>query len=487
MSEGARPFRVLVVGGGITGLALAHALETQLASVPSEVLLFEGGPRLGGNIHTFRHAGFVADAGPDSWVSTKPQATALAKEIGLEDDLIGTIPDNRRVYIAWGGKLHALPEGLVLGVPTEISPMLGTELFTWDSKLRMGLDLLVPPRTFGPSDDESIAAFVGRRLGDDVADRLVGPLLSGIFAGDAQDLSIRATFPQLVEAEQKHGSLIRAMRAQKAARKGGSSGAAAGSMFVSLVRGMGDFVTTLAHRLKDALVLTETPVSAIERLPDGDPRGRFVVETAAGPRFADAVVGTTPTHLFAPLVRELDPALADAFGEIQYVSTATVFLGFKKRDVAHPLDASGFIVPRSLGRPMLASTWVSSKWEHRAPSGHALLRVFFGGANAAGVLGRDDDELTRLAVAELGAFLDLRGAPVFSKVFRFDRKSPQPLVGHLRRVATIKAGLARHPGLYYCGNGFEGTGIPDCIKQAEAAAASLAELADRTRSARAGK
>lgn len=472
-----KPLRVAIVGGGVTGLALAHALEKTLAGVPSEVCLLEASPRLGGNVHTFIHNGFVADGGPDSWVATKPHATALAKELGLEDELIGTIPENRRVYIAWGGKLHALPEGLVLGIPTEILPMVGTDLFSWDAKLRMALDLVVPPRTFGPGDDESIAAFVGRRLGDDVADRLVGPLLSGIFAGDAGDLSIRATFPQLVDAEQKHGSLVRAMRVQLRERrsKSGERGGAP-SMFLSLKRGMSDFVTTLAHRLRDAVVVTDAPVTRVEALPEGDPRGRWALTVAHGDaRFADVVVGTTPAYAFADPVRTLDPALADALSALTYVSTATVFLGFKKRDVAHPLDATGFIVPRSMGRPMLASTWVSSKWEHRAPSGHVLVRVFFGGAEGERLLDRDDAELAELARTELGAFVGLSGRPAFTKVFRFDKKSPQPLVGHLGRVSKVKERLAMHPGLHYCGNGFDGSGIPDCVKQAEAIARVIAD------------
>src|SRR5215470_20127809 len=194
--------RVIIVGGGVTGLATAHALES--ACGRCQVQLIEAGPHLGGNLQTIRHNGFIIDAGPDSWVAAKPHATRLARDVGLGDELIGTNADTRRVYIVWQRKLYAMPEGLILGVPTEIRPFLETDLIGWDAKLRAGLDLVVPARRWKEDDDESIGSFVARRLGTDIAERIAGPLLGGIFAGDPDALSVRACVPQLVEAERDH-------------------------------------------------------------------------------------------------------------------------------------------------------------------------------------------------------------------------------------------------------------------------------------------
>jgi oxygen-dependent protoporphyrinogen oxidase len=459
--------KVAIIGGGITGLALAHFLEP--SEVAREVVVFEARPRLGGNIHTEHHQGYVIDAGPDSWVSTKPNATALAREVGLGDDIIGTIPENRRVYVAWDGRLHPMPEGVVLGIPTRIAPLAQSGLFSWDGKLRMGLEPLVPPRAFaGDDDDESIAAFLSRRLGEQLVERLAGPLLAGIFAGDAEQLSIRATFPQFVEAEAKHGSLVRAMRAMRGPER--AEGAPPPSAFSSLKQGMGDLVTTVAHRLKDALVLTGTGVREVGRREDG----RYAVVTEAGDVHAvDRVAFTCAGHTVARMIRGLEPEAARILDELVYASTATVFLAYPRRAVGHALDASGFIVPRTLGRPMLACTWVSSKWEHRAPAPVALVRVFVGGAAGERALDRDDADLVSLAHDELGAFVPVQGEPVHSRVFRFPRANPQPAIGHLGRMRRLRDRLARHPGLYVAGTGYDGVGIPDCIKQAENVAAQI--------------
>jgi oxygen-dependent protoporphyrinogen oxidase len=453
--------KVVVVGGGITGLSVAHFLE--VSQLTKDVVLLEAQPRLGGNIRTERREAYVIDAGPDSWVTTKPFATNLARDLGLTEDLISTHPANRRVYVAWDKELHRLPEGLVLGVPTRIMPMVTTPLFSWDAKLRMGLEPLVPRREFHGDDDESIASFLGRRFGDELVERLAGPLLGGIFAGDAETLSIRATFPQFVEAEQKHGSLIRAMRATRPASR--SADEPPPSPFMSLKSGMGDLITTLAHKLKDAVVHRDARVCEVARLESG----RYAVVTEAGAvHEADQVVLATPSYVTARCVRGLDSTLAELMDQMRYASTSTVFLAFKRDHVDHPLDATGFIVPRAARRPMLACTWVSSKWEHRAPAGRVLVRVFLGGAWGEEILERDDEELVRVAIDELGAFIGLRGRPVLTRVYRFVRASPQPSVGHLGRMRRVRERLAALPGLHVAGSGLDGVGIPDCIKQAEA-------------------
>jgi oxygen-dependent protoporphyrinogen oxidase len=467
--------RVVIVGGGITGLAAAYALEK--SAEPCAVKVVEAAPRLGGNVVTLSHNGFTIDGGPDSWAVTMPHATRLAKAVGLGDELIGTRADTRKVYVVWKKKLHAIPDGLVLGIPTEWRPFAETELLGLDTKLRALLEPLIPRRVFaGEDDDESVGAFVTRRLGSDIAERIAGPLLGGIFAGDLESLSVRACVPQLVDAEAKYGSLVLAMRALRAARndEAPSAGEYDGSTFLSLKRGIGDLVTYLAHRLRDAELLPGAAATKLARLPEGDPRGRWAVSTARGVLHADHVALTVPARCSSRLVDDVDPELAAMLGGIAYVSTATVFLAYRKYDIRHPLDAVGFLVPKSENRPIVAATFVSSKWDHRAPSGQALLRISVGGAGAEHHLERDDRGLVQLAREQLLDLIGIERPPTFTKVFRFQGASPQPTVGHLGRMRALMERTASHPGLYVGGNGFIGTGIPDAIQQGEEIAARIA-------------
>jgi oxygen-dependent protoporphyrinogen oxidase len=265
------------------------------------------------------------------------------------------------------------------------------------------------------------------------------------------------------------------MRALRAARKEkAGAGEVEASTFLSLKRGMGDLVTYVAHRLRDAELTTDCAATRLSQLPAGDARGRWAVETARGTLFADHVALTVPAHASAGLVRDFDPELSSMLGAMRYVSTATVFLAYRKYDVRHPLDAVGFLVPRGENRPILACTFVSSKWDHRAPSGQALLRVFIGGAGAEHHLALDDDALGRLAREQLHDLIGIERPPVFTKVFRFNRASPQPTVGHLGRMRTLLERVATWEGLHVAGNGFIGTGIPDSIKQGEEVAARIA-------------
>jgi oxygen-dependent protoporphyrinogen oxidase len=491
------PKHIVVLGGGITGLSAAHALASRARASGRavRVTVLEGSGRLGGNLVTMREGGFVLDGGPDSWVSSKPQATALAKELGLEGALVGTNPHNRRYFVAWGEELHPVPEGLVLGVPTRLMPLAASRLFTWRGKARMAMEPFVPARRGGPEDDESIASFAARRLGKEAADRLVAPLLGGISAGDANDISLRAAFPQLAAMEAKHGSLVRGMIAAKRARPeggkpngdgaspapagAGSKPGAPSSAFVSLRGGVGDLVVALARRLEEegVTVRTNARAAALAR----DERGGWTVRTADGETLhADAVLVAVPAHVASGLLRPIDPSVADRLADIRFGSTATVFLGYRRGEVKHPLDGVGFVVPRSQGRPILAGTWVSSKWDDRAPQGHVLVRAFFGGAWGEGVLDRDDAGLVELARDELSGLMGLHAEPVLARVFRFHRATAQMRVGHLSSMASTKARLAEvAPGLLLAGGGYDGVGIPDCVRQAQQAAGEL--LADAAR------
>ncbi len=464
--------RVIIIGAGITGLATAHALLEKKPDLDLTVL--ERGTRAGGNLSTERVDEFLIDGGPDSWVAAKPHATALARALGLESELVGTLEANRRVYVASATGLHSLPEGFVLGVPTQILPILRTSLFSWSAKLRMGLEPFVPRR--GQVDDESIASFVTRRLGREVTDSLVAPLLGGIYGGDATALSIRATLPQFVDAEAQYGSLVLAMRAQKRAMRKSPSTSSA-SAFTTLRGGIGGLVDRLAGSLGERL-RKGARVSSVCRLAAGDTRGRFAVEIEGeAPVFASSVVAAIPANAASRLLTSIDGRASEILGAIPHASTAVVFLALRAADVERSLDATGYIVPRTLGSPALAVTWVSSKWGGRAPPGTVLLRIFIGGAGRDDMVTRDDGALIQMARDEVRARMGVLGEPLFSRVYRFMHASAQPLVGHLDRIREVNERLASSPGLYAVGSGYDGVGIPDCVRQAERVAEAIASAA----------
>jgi oxygen-dependent protoporphyrinogen oxidase len=464
----AEPRRIAIVGGGITGLSAAHAAIGRAREMGRAVVVtvLESSPRFGGNLVTERLDGYLLDAGPDSWVASKPQASALARELGLGGALIGTNEATRRYYIAWDGRLHAVPEGLVLGVPTKLAALARTPLFTWAGKMRMAMEPLVRARTADAEGDESIADFARRRLGREAAERLVAPLLGGISAGDASDLSVASSFPQLVAMEREYGSLVRGMRAARRGREA-ARGERAGpepSAFVSLMGGVADLVGALSERVRSSggELRANAPVRAVVRNGHA-----WSVEIEGGePIAADAVLLAIPAHAAARIARRLDEVLAQRLARLQSASTATVFLAFRRSEVAHPLDGSGFLVPRVLGRPILAGTWVSSKWHGRAPEGQVLLRVFIGGPAADVALREGDSELVTLGRHELAALMGVTAEPLFSRVFRFDRASAQMRVGHAEDLREVRERLASStPGVDVAGGGYEGIGIPDCIRQ----------------------
>jgi oxygen-dependent protoporphyrinogen oxidase len=454
--------RIVIVGGGIAGLAAARSAVLQGRKLGREVkvTVLERAPRFGGVLVTERVDGFLLDAGADSWVIAKPQATALARALGLGGELLGTRLENRRYYIGWGDRLHLVPEGLVLGVPTRIGPLLSMDLFTWRGKARMALEPLIPRRRFEGDEDESIAGFAARRLGREAAERLVAPLLGGISAGEASDISVRAAFPQLVAMEREHGSLVRGMLVARRARSGESP-------FMSLEGGTGALVEALVDRVhEDGVTLRER--TAVEGLTLD---GTWSVRLEGGERLeADAVLLAVPAYAAAKLVADIDDELAQALSSIVFGSSSTVFLGYRRSDVAHPLDGVGFVVPRTAGRAVLACTWISSKWEGRAPDGQVLLRVFVAGAT------QTDDALVSTARAELRTLMGIDAEPTMTRVFRFERSGAQMRVGHLVTLRTIRTRLrAAAPGLRVAGGGYDGVGIPDCIRQGEDAGRAMVD------------
>jgi oxygen-dependent protoporphyrinogen oxidase len=470
--------RVVVIGGGVTGLTAAYrilAAGQDASGTKLEVTVLEERPRLGGNIVTERSGGFVIDGGPDSFVAMRPQAKALCEDLGLGDRLIPTTPRNRRVFVALNGGLVQMPEGLSLGVPTRVWPMVRTPLVSWFGKARMALDLVIPK---GPTDgDESIGHFVRRRLGDEAATQLAEPILGGIYVGNVDALSLRATFPQLLEQEQKYGSLIRGAIAQMAARKP-APGKEPASAFLSLLGGMGELIDTLASKIGKlgGTIRVGAPVAAISAGPDGAKSPRFLVRIggdAAETIEADDVIVCTPAYAAADALDTLDRPLSALLRQTPYISSATVVVAYRRADVPHALDATGLVVPKSEKRRVLAATFISSKWAGRAPSDAVLLRVFVGGHRDPGALALSDDALITLAREELGAFVGVRVKPMLARVFRYERANAQPSIGHLGRVKRARALAETHPGLQFAGAAFDGVGIPDCVRQANDAAANV--------------
>ncbi len=456
--------RVAVVGGGVAGLAAALRLVEAGRGI--EVLLLEAKDRLGGTVASERTDGFLVEGGADAFITEKPWALALCERLGLGNRLIGTRPGDRRTYVVHGGRLVAVPEGFVLLAPTDPWTVAASPLFSWPGKLRMLLDLVLPRRS--DDADESVAAFVRRRLGREAFERVAEPLLGGIYTGDAERLSLRATMPRFVEVERRHRSLILGLRATARTHDAG----ARYSLFMTHVEGMGGLVADLARRLSEGVVRLGAGVEALAR--DGD-TWRLA---AGGVGFtADAVVVALPAYAAARLLEGLDSTLAGALAAIEYASSATVTLGFRSTDLPRGLQGFGFVVPAVERRSIIACSYPSRKFAGRAPDGHDLVRAFVGGALRSDLLDLDDERLTALVEAELAHLLGVTARPRLVRVHRHARAMPQYHVGHEERVAAIEARAAAIAGLALAGAAYRGVGVPDCVRSGETAAdAVLARL-----------
>ncbi len=453
---------VIVIGGGIAGLATAYELSRR--DVPTAIL--ERGPRAGGVILSEQIDGFTIDAGPDSLLTQKPDGIKLCQEIGLADRLVPTKPP-RLAFIQRGGILHPLPAASVLGIPTRFGPFIGTRLFSWAGKLRMGAEVFVPARR--DDSDESIGHFIARRFGREAADYLAEPLLAGIHAGDVDRLSIKALFPRFADAERKHGSLIRAFRSHSSHRAPGQP--SVDGAFRSLPGGLSEMVDALVKVLPPGAIRLNCHVTRVVHTPRG-----VRAELADGSAIeARAAVFATPAYVTSALVRDLDAALAQLCEQVPYASTGTVALAFRREQISHALNGSGFVVPRLEGTGILAGSWLSSKWPHRAPDDHVLLRTFVGGARDPQALDKPDAELVKISLDALQPLLGITGEPLFTRVYRFVRANAQHEVGHLARQAAIDQALGRHPGLFVTGSGFRGVGIPDCVADGRATAGRAAD------------
>jgi len=477
--------RIAIIGGGIAGLAAAYELEkARAAGAPLSYTLFEARERLGGSLSSEIVNGAVIERGPDSFLSEKPAAAELCRELGLGAELLPSNDADRKTYIVVRNRLVPLPDGLMFLVPTKLVPTALTRLFSLSTKIRMGMELLIPPRPSGLAD-ESVADLVKRHFGAEAVDRLADPLLSGIYGGDASALSARTVLPRMVEMETKYGSLTRGMlaahrkmRAMAAAPgKAGTNGSPPRPIFTALRGGLQQLVDALTARIDPASVRVATAVTSLRNGPDG-----WTVATAAGSERYDAIVFASPAWAAGALLAPVDPALAEDLSAIPYSSSITINLVYDEARLGPLPDGFGFLVPVSEGRAMLACTFAHRKFLGRTPPGKAVFRAFLGGMRNEHLLDAPDEELTAIVRRELSEILgrktvDASLEPEFMQVARWRRAMAQYSVGHHERAARIAARAAALPNLRLAGNAYDGIGIPDCIRLGRKAARELAAAA----------
>lgn len=469
--------QIVIIGGGISGLAAAYRLKelSGNASPSFETTLLEASPKLGGIIQSDFREGFLLELGPDSFISDKPEALNLAMRLGLAEHLIETNPAYRRSFVVSGGRLRPVPEGFYLLAPSRLRPFITSDIFSWKGKGRMLMDLLLP-RGFTGCQDESLASFVRRRLGQEALERMAQPMVGGIFTADPENLSLRASFPRFIEMEREHRSLIMALRRQSGeGHVNGSRYAeprgARYSLFVSFDQGMQTFVDRLAAQLTNTVVRLESPVKQLTLEPGSK---QWSVTLASNERLlADALCLALPAPAAGALLKGTDAKLAAELADLRYESTATVNLAYRRTDIAHPLDGFGFVVPAIEKRSLIACTFSSVKFAGRAPSGYVLLRAFVGGALQPNMFSLDSEEMVKRVENDLRELLGVRKSALFAEVTKWERSMPQYQIGHLNRLERINARLNECPNLWLAGNGYSGVGIPDCVRSGEIAAAAM--------------
>ena len=451
---------IIIIGGGISGLAAAHRLSEQQV----RVTLLEASPRLGGTIQTEHRDGFLLERGPDSFISEKPQALELAKRLGLESRLVQTNEQFRRSFIVRDGRLRAVPEGFQLLAPSRLWPFITSDIFSVAGKARMAADLLLPRKS--TNGDESLASFVRRRLGTEALERMAQPMVGGIYTADPETLSLRATLPRFLEMEREHRSLILAMLRQGRAQKVGTSGARY-SLFLTFDQGMQVLVDALAQQVK-ADIRLNTRVVRLKHDGSG-----WTITTSKGVINADAICVALPAYLAASLLDNVNERLADKLRQIKYASTATINFGYRRAAITHPLNGFGFVVPFIEKRSLIACTFSSVKFSGRAPEGHVLLRAFAGGALQPEIFALDEGEMRMRVESDLRELLGITEEPLFVEVAKWKDSMPQYEVGHLEQVNAIEKLVGEIPGLTLAGNAYRGAGIPDCIRSGERAANTI--------------
>jgi oxygen-dependent protoporphyrinogen oxidase len=462
--------RIVVVGGGIAGLAAAHRLMEikQEKSLELEVLLLEASPRLGGTIATERSGDFLIEAGPDSFITEKPWALKLCERLGLSSRLVLTQSQYQKIYIVHKGRLEALPEGFFLLAPTRLWPFIRTPLFSWSGKLRIASELLVPRGNV--NDDESLGAFVRRRFGAEALERVAQPLVGGIYASDPEKLSLSATMPRFKEMERAKRSIIAATWSEQKRRVGHQSAVSGArwSLFVTLRGGMQELVDALVQRLPVGSFRLNAAVNAMTYDPS---KKIFRITTGQNETLeAAAVILATPAFSAATILEPLTKDAAEELQRIPYASTATVSLAYHLADFPRAPDSFGFVVPAVENRKIMACTFSSLKYPSRAPEGHVSLRAFIGGSLQPELFYDDDATMEKNVHAELADLLGLKASPLFCRIWRHPCSMPQYNVGHEGRVRRIEGALENFPALALAGSAYHGVGISDCVRTGEEAA-----------------
>lgn len=465
--------RVVVIGGGVSGLAAAHRLKELNPTL--NLTLLEASARLGGTLHTQHRDGFLLECGPDSFISEKPEAVALAKRLGIESRLIETNANHRRSFIVRNGRLRPVPEGFQLLAPSRIWPFITSDIFSLSGKARIAADLILPRKSSNGVADESLSSFVRRRLGREALERMAQPMVGGIYTADPETLSLRATLPRFLDMERDHRSVVLAMlrkaRSQTRADQSGTSGARYG-LFLSFDDGM----EVLASALKDALAAVEinvnTRVQSIIRNSDS-----WTIHLSSGETLeAGAICLAVPAYVAAQLVSNFNPSLAAQLNQIKYASTATINFAYRRESIKHPLDGFGFVVPFVEKRSLIACTFSSVKFPGRAPGDHVLLRAFVGGALQPDIFALEEPEMLSRVKRDLRELLQIESEPLFTEVSKWRNSMPQYEVGHLDRIASIERSVLELPHFSLAGNAYRGAGIPDCIRSGETAAERLFNL-----------
>ena len=460
--------RAVVVGGGVTGLTAAYRLQREAAQrdIPLDVTLLEATGRVGGVIQTEQRDGFLIEHGPDAFISTKPAAKALSEELGIADQFIGTNPEVRRSFVLRNGILHPVPEGFYMMAPGALKPFLKTPLFSWHGKLRMALDLFIPRRE--RDIDEAVAHFVRRRLGNEAFTRIAQPMIGGIYTSDAENLSLKATFPRFLEMEKTHGSIIKALRAQKkqATETSRDTSGPRYSLFLSFKAGMQTLIDTLIETLSCNIKLN----ARVNHIQQDTDSGEWQISLATGETLnAERLCLALPARQTKSLVQTVSEPLATKLSTIPYASSATVNFAFHRSDVTHPLDGMGFVVPATENLSLIGCSFSSVKFENRAPGERVLLRAFVSEPMAKNT----ETDIIEACQAELTPLLGIKGAPLFATVCKHTQAMAQYQVGHQEIVNDIERLTNRLHGLALAGNGYHGIGIPDCIRSGETAAISL--------------
>jgi len=455
--------KVAIIGGGIAGITAAYYLqkEAKEKGLPIESVLIEASPRLGGKIQTYTENGYVIEKGPDSFLARKLSASRLAEEAGLKDQLVHN--GAGKSYILVKDQLHSMPGGAIMGIPTKITPFITSGLFSPLGKLRAGGDFILPRSKV--AGDQSLGQFFRRRFGNEVVDHLIEPLLSGIYAGDIDQMSLLATFPQFYEVEQKYRSLILGMKKATPKRKPQEKGQPAKKspgMFLSLKGGLESLVRAIEAKLAPGTVIKGVAVENVKRVD-----GHYVVQLSSGEeRTFDSIIVSVPHKQTAKIFS--DYSFFEPFKEIPSTSVANVAMAFPASAVKRDIDGTGFIISRDSGYSMTAVTWTHKKWPHSAPSGKALLRCYVGRPGDEEIVSRSDEEIVQTVLHELNKTMNIDAEPELTVITRWHDAMPQYTVGHKDRLKTITTKMASElPGVFLAGASYEGLGVPDCIDQGE--------------------